>query len=121
MADNEDSIVTVAHGVAFPRGVPAAKTQRVSVSLFGALTRHCRERPLLVDVPFGATVAEVIEVLGRRLGSAFLEDVMETTGEKVRNCRIFVNGARVELEARLPGGNTAPKVELIILTAFEGG
>ena len=121
MADNEDSIVTVTHGVAYPGGVPAALTQRVYVSLFGALGVHCRERPLLVDVPFCATVTEVSEVLGRRLGSAFLEGVMETTGEKSRSCRIFVNGTRVELEYRLPGSNATPKVELIVLTAFEGG
>jgi hypothetical protein len=121
MADNEDSIVTVTHGVAYPGGAPAAVTQRVYVSLFGALGVHCRERPLLVDVPVGATVAEVIEVLGRQLGSAFLEGVMETTREKFRCCRIFVNGSQVELEARLPGGSAAPKVELIVLTAFEGG
>jgi molybdopterin converting factor small subunit len=121
MADNGDAIVAVTPGVAYSVGVPTAKTQPVSVSLFGALSRHCRERPLLVEVPLGATVAEVIEVLGRRLGSAFLEDVRETTGEKFRTCRIFVNGTRVEFEARLPGGNAVPKVELIVLTAFEGG
>jgi len=121
MADNEDSIVTVTHGVASPGDAPAAATRRMYVSLFGALGLHCRERPLLVDVPVGATVAEVIEVLGRRLGPAFLEGVMETTREKSRCCRIFVNGSQVELEARLPGGNAAPRVELIVLTAFEGG
>lgn len=121
MADNGDSIAAVTHSVAYSAGVPTAKTRPVSVSLFGALSRHCRERPLLVEVPVGATVAEVIEVLGCRLGSAFLEDVRETSGEKFRTCRIFVNGTRVEFEARLPGGTAAPKVELIVLTAFEGG
>jgi len=121
MADNEDSIVTLTPGVACSGGAPAAATRRVQVSLFGALGVHCRERPLLVDVPVGATVAEVIEVLGRRLGSAFLEDVLETTGEKCRCCRIFVNGSLVELEARLPAGSAAAKVEFIVLTAFEGG
>jgi hypothetical protein len=121
MTDDEDSIVTVTHGVTPPGGAPAAATRRVYVSLFGALGVHCRERPLLVEVPVGATVAEVIEVLGRRLGSAFLEDVMETSREKFRCCRIFVNGTRVGLEARLPGGSATPEVELIVLTAFEGG
>jgi molybdopterin converting factor small subunit len=121
MADDADSIAAVAHGEAYSGGVPAAATQPVSVSLFGALSRHCHERPLLVEVPAGATVAEVIEALGRRLGSAFLEDVRETSGEKFRTCRIFVNGTRVEFEARLPGGRATPRVELIVLTAFEGG
>ncbi len=121
MADNQDSIVTLTPGVACPGSAPAAAMQRVSVSLFGALGVHCRERPLLVDVAVGATIAEVIEVLGRRLGPAFLEDVMETGRDKCRCCRIFVNGAQVELEARLPGGSAPPKLELIVLTAFEGG
>lgn len=121
MADSGDSITAVTRGVANSAGVLTAKTQPVSVSLFGALSRHCRERPLLIDVAVGATVAEVIEALGHRLGSAFLEDVRETSGEKFRTCRIFVNGMRVEFEARLPGGSAAPKVELIVLTAFEGG
>jgi hypothetical protein len=99
----------------------AVAMQRVHVSLFGALAVHCRQRPLRVDVPAGATVAEVIDVLGRRLGSGFLDGVLEHTGEKFRYCRIFVDGLQVELDAHIPSGSAAPTVEFIVLTVFEGG
>jgi hypothetical protein len=51
----------------------------------------------------------LIDVPGRRLDSAFLEDVMETSREKFRCCRVFVDGSRVELEAPSPVGAQLPK------------
>jgi len=131
MVASMHSIVTAARPLSEPDGshrdvsdhggAAAVATQRVHVSLFGALAMHYRERPLRVDVPAGATVAEVVDVLGRRLGSGFLDGVLERTGEKFRYCRIFVDGLPVELDSRLPGGSAAPNVEFIVLTAFEGG
>lgn len=119
MADDEALTRAVIQGARRAGG--AAAPRRVHVSLFGGLGIYCRERPLVVDVPAEATVADVIDVLGRRLGSAFLDSVMESSGERNRCCRIFVNGSRVELEARLPAGGSTPEIELIVLTAFEGG
>lgn len=113
--------VTDERGNACPVGAPMEAMQRVSVSLFGALGVLCRERPVVVDVPVGATVADVIAVLGRRLGPDFLADVLEPNGEKFRYCRIFVDGSPVDLDARLPGGGAASKIEFIVMTAFEGG
>ncbi|WP_141400574.1 MoaD/ThiS family protein [Magnetospirillum sp. 15-1] len=96
--------------------------QAVRLWLFGGLSVLCPERPLTLEVPPGITVGELLGILGRRLGAALLESVMETPSRKFSICRVFIDGMPVDLDDRLPetpGGLS--DFELIVLTAAEGG
>lgn len=93
----------------------------VRVWLFGQLAGLSGERPLVLRVAPGALVGEVIAELAGRLGSCLLDRVMETPERKQGICRLFLDGYDVELADRLPDTGAALDLELIVLTASEGG
>lgn len=100
----------------------AADRYRVHVWLFGSLSMISAERHLVFDVPDGARVAWIVEALGQRLGCRLVNQIMETPDRKFGVCRIFFNGVQVELEDELaPQGAQGSDIEIIVLTALEGG
>ncbi len=102
---------------------PAAGTDvPVRVLLFGTLANSTADRDLTLNLRSPFCVADVIAELGRRCGGEFLSKVSASDGKKYNHCRVFVNGQSVEDTATpvRTGGSTA-QVELILLTAAEGG
>ena len=102
---------------------PAAEmSRRVQVWLFGSLADGFGERPLAVECRGAFSVDDVIAELGRRYGRAFLDRVTDPDGGIFRYCRVFVNGQAVD-DAAAPIRTGAPQteIELILLTAAEGG
>jgi len=93
----------------------------VRVSLYGGLARLMPARPTIVQAPRGATVAWILGELGRTLGPAFTEGVMHSPREKRGVCRIFLDGLPVELDDPLSCADAAVDLDLIVLTAIEGG
>ena len=94
----------------------------VEVWLFGSLADSIPERPLRLRFGSEFTIAEVIAELGRRGGAEFLAKVTAPDGGLLSHCRVFVNGEPVE-ETRVPvcGDDTVAHIEMILLTAAEGG
>lgn len=91
------------------------------VWLFGGLARLAPARPLVVEARQGCSVAEIITALDHQLGAGLLDCIMETPTRKLGICRLFLDGLSVELDERLPLGAAAADLELIVLTASEGG
>lgn len=95
---------------------------RVRVQLFGALAALCRQQSAEFTLPAGAPVADVIAILGERLGEAFSAHVVDASGVKRRHCRLFVAGYPVEdLQTALYPANELTEIDIILLIAPEGG
>ncbi len=94
----------------------------VEVSLFGSLADAIDERPLALELQSPFAVDDVIAELGRRFGSGFLARVTTSDGERVRHCRVYLDGEEVEdTAAPLRIRNACAQMEMILLTAAEGG
>lgn len=92
------------------------------VDIFGALAGRLRERSFQVDLPSGGSVHDIVQEVARRAGPEFAARALTPSGQLQRCCRAFVDGAPVDdPHARLPGGRAASSIELILLTAAEGG
>lgn len=94
----------------------------VRVWLYGTLANVDAARPIELQLPARFSADTVIGELGRRLGPQFLAHLVDAAGRKYEHCRVFVDGVEVE-HSRLPvhDGTTAATVEMILLTAIEGG
>ena len=95
---------------------------QVHVQLFGALASVSAERSIRLQLPTTTTVADVLAILGERLGDSFLARVLTKTGAKHYHCRLFVDGYPVEdLQASLNVASEPTHIEIILLIAPEGG
>ena len=94
----------------------------VHVRLFGALASVSAERSVRLKLPATATIAEVLAIVGERLGEAFLARVLDETGAKRRHCRLFVGGyASEDLQTALHAMPDPSEIDIILLIAPEGG
>jgi hypothetical protein len=100
---------------------PSQDSRVVRIFLYGGLSSLMLVRPAIVNVPHDATVGSIVGELSLALGPRFTEGVMHAPNQKRGVCRIFVNGVPVELDDRLPPGDAVSDLELIVLTAIEGG
>jgi hypothetical protein len=104
---------------------PVAGAKRpvcVQAWLFGSLADGVAKRPVTVEFRGPFSVGDVIAELGRLYGRAFLDRVTDPGGGLFRNCRVFVNGQAVDdAAAPIQTGALQTEVELILLTAAEGG
>lgn len=105
--------------------MPAIRTQdrtiAVNVWLFGELSRLSAAKPLRLPVAEGATIKVVLDKLADATSPTLAEIVLNSDGTRKRLCKLFLNGELVELEDQLPRGRDPIDLELIILTAAEGG
>jgi hypothetical protein len=94
----------------------------VCVQLFGALAALSSQRSFELVLPAGAVVADVIAILGNRLGESFSAQVVDAGGVKRRHCRLFVAGYPVEnLQTPLNPVSELTEIDIILLIAPEGG
>jgi hypothetical protein len=107
-------------GVAREPAAPAAGARvAVRVMLFGSLSGLRDASPIALELRNPFSARDVIDALARRLGEEFRARVMDAAGRKYRHCRIFVDGLPAEeLDTPLRG---AARIEMILLTAAEGG
>ncbi len=95
---------------------------RVRVRLFGALAALSSQRSVELVLPAGSWVADVIVILGERLGEIFSAQVVDADGVKRRYCRLFVAGYPVEnLQTPLYPTSDLTEIDIILLIAPEGG
>lgn len=113
-----------------PRPAAPARTREkesaapvsVNVWLYGSLASVSAERPLVLELPYDFTVGEVLAELVRRYGEEFSDQVIGVDGKKLRHCRVFVDGHPADdPEAPVHTGPSPALVEMILLTAIEGG
>ena len=94
----------------------------VRVRLFGALAALSCQQSVELMLPVGALVADVIAILGERLGEIFSAQVVDASGVKRRYCRLFVAGYPVEnLQTPLYPTSDLTEIDIILLIALEGG
>lgn len=98
----------------------SADSIAVRVWLFGWISRMVGERETSFALPAGAMLADVLAALGRRYGDRMLDELMRTRKEKSSACRISLNGHLVH-DLDVPLGDAAATVEIIVLSAYEGG
>jgi len=95
---------------------------RVRVQLFGALAALSRQQSVELTLPAGVTIADVIAILGDRLGEAFTTHVIDARGTKHRHCRLFVAGYPIEdVQTPLTLTMELTEIDVILLIAPEGG
>ncbi len=103
-----------------PQGVERTSVA-VRVWFFGLVATMTGERDVGLELPSGATVRDVLAALGRRYGETFLGNLMRTKNEKASCCRVSLNGRVVkDLDAPVAAEGAAT-VEIILLSAPEGG
>ncbi|MCR4332555.1 MAG: MoaD/ThiS family protein [Sulfuricaulis sp.] len=94
----------------------------VKVWPYGTLASVFPERPLELQLPEGFSVRDVLTELGRRYGDEFSDRVFGADGRKFRHCRVFVDGLPADdVEVPVHAGPSPALVEIILLTAIEGG
>jgi len=126
-----DSVVVNSRFWAEPPSPAAARppsckegTEQISVKvwLFGGLASSLDERPVEVKVLERFSVSDVIAELGRRYGDEFLDRVVGPDGRKFKHCRVFVDGFPADnVDAQVHTGSSPALVEMILVTAIEGG
>jgi hypothetical protein len=101
---------------------PDAGGIEVHVRLFGALASTSAERSFRLELPAAATIADVVALLGDRLGDGFLAQVLNENGAKRRHCRLFVGGYPIEdVQTALHAAPDPSEIDIILLIAPEGG
>lgn len=103
------------------RGPQPEAGGRVAVQalLFGTLAPAGGAAPIRLEFHHPFSARDVIEALAQRLGDTFRARVLDAAGRKVRHCRVFADGVPVEdVDARIA---PATRIEMILLTAAEGG
>jgi len=93
----------------------------VKVWLYGALSGYGAERPVELELDGDFSVGAVIRELGRRLGEDFLRHVVDAAGKKFNHCLVFLDGVKVDINSPVHRSAASAQVELILLTATEGG
>ena len=94
----------------------------VHVWLFGGLSTLIKDRPAIIDMPKDFTAAQLIAEMGRRFGPDFTNAIMETDEEKIKACKIFMDGLPVEdIHWPLEADGDKAEMEMILLAADEGG
>jgi hypothetical protein len=95
---------------------------RARVEIFGALAGRLQQRSFVIDLPAGGSVSDIVQEVARRAGPQFAARALGRSGELQRCCRAFLDGAPVDdPHARIRGGQASSSIELILLTAAEGG
>ncbi len=93
----------------------------VRVWFFGMIRQLTGERDVALTVPCGSTVADVLTALIGRFGSEFRDQIMRVVGKK-SCCRVSLDGYLVkDLATPVGAGTGAATVEIIVLSAQEGG
>jgi hypothetical protein len=94
----------------------------VHVHMFGMVSAMTGEREVTLHLPHDAVVNDLIGALAERYKTPLFEDAMAMAGKKTSHCRISVNGHLVrEPTAPLKAEGGRSSVEIILLSAFEGG
>jgi len=107
---------------AAPAGAAPLQAVDVRVRMFGMVSAITGEREVTLPLPANAAVADVVAALGERYGAVFTDEVMRAAGRKASHCRIVVDGRLVrDITAPLGAAGDSPIVEIILLTAYEGG
>lgn len=109
-----------AAGRSSPSGAAPPAQIEVRVWLFGLIARMAGEREISFRLPAGARLADVMATIERRYGATLVGDLMRSRREKASCCRVSVNGRLAgDLTMPLPGEGAS--VEIIVLSAYEGG
>lgn len=105
-------------GAAGAAGAPLA----AQVWLFGRLARAAEKQPLSLALPNPFCVRDVIAELRRRCDAEALAPLTAASAGRLRDCRVFVDGLPVEdAGAPIEPRASPARVEIILLTAIEGG
>jgi hypothetical protein len=107
---------------AAPEAAQAGGSLEIRVRLFGMLLRPGTANPMVLQFDGRCALRDVIEELGRRLGSDVLRTLVGEDGELINTCRLFVNGEPVQdTAAPISRGSKAATVEVILIREIEGG
>lgn len=103
-------------------GADAGAMVPVHVWLFGSLAPAGVERPVRLSMPAPATVGQVLVELRHRFGQTFTDPLIDESGSIHSHYRLFVDGFPAEeLDSPLAAADKPSQVELILLSAAEGG
>ena len=93
----------------------------VCVKFFGALPRLTGNRETSLAVDADATVADLLETLGRAYGRPFSDAIFRTPGEWQTHVRVFLDEHEAAPTDRIVSGESGREVALLVIPGFEGG
>ncbi len=94
----------------------------MTVKFLGFLERLAGRREACVEVDEGATVLDLLRLLGEGYGPGFSTALFRAPGQVQTHLRVFLNEEEAAMTDSLASGDpSAAKVHLLVLPAFEGG
>lgn len=100
---------------------PPREIVTVKVLLMGELKRWAGRREVEVELPAGSTIRSLGEKLAVLCGEAFARHALTKAGALQPHVAVFIDGVQI---GRLEGYQTVltdGKVELMLLSSYEGG
>jgi len=96
-------------------------TIAVSVKFMGDLRALFRQRDLVVPLPKGSTVGDLLASLSSSYGEAFTCRVFSGSGKLHHYMLLFLNGENIKELGGLAARLEDSAVEIVMLPMFEGG
>ena len=94
----------------------------IEVWLFGMMAGPGVTNPLRFQLASRCSLRDVLDELGRRLGSEFLRTIASESGELFNTCRVFLDGEPVkDVATRICVTRAKATVEMILFREIEGG
>ena len=87
----------------------------------GDLRALLRERDLIVPLPKGSTVGDLMESLSNSYGEAFTRRVFSGPGKLQHYMLLFLNGQNIDEVGGMAARLEDSAVEIVMLPMFEGG
>jgi sulfur carrier protein ThiS len=92
----------------------------VHVKLLGFLKRWCNQPGLDIEIPAGATVHDLLDLLANRLGSEFRQAVLDRNGDLHGGVELILDGQEIP-PRRISGIQVCAESDLTIIPIIVGG
>ena len=93
----------------------------VRVKFLGALARLAGQRETSLAIDADATVADLLETMGRAYARGFGDAIFRAPGELQTYLRVFLDEREAGPADRVVAGGSAGEVALLVIPGFEGG
>ena len=92
----------------------------VHVKLLGFLKRWCNQPRLDIEIPAGATVRDLLDLLADRLGHEFRQAILDRNGDLHGGIELILDGQEIP-PRKISGIQVCAETDLVIIPIIVGG